>query len=204
MRTFIAVEIPHVLHRSIRQQQQRLEARLAVAHQGGCIQWTPPEKVHLTLRFLGETTEQQHQKLRFALNRLVNHYTPFGLSIAAAGGFPSMRTPNIIWLGLQGQTDILLPLQQEIEQLAQAAGFAAERKVFAPHLTIGRIRRSVERAQVKQIGQILTAYIQSTEAAPWPVADFTVQQIVHMQSQLQPAGAVYTVLQAFPLADQGE
>lgn len=198
LRTFIAIEVPQTIQVLIHQQQQWLETRLAAARQGGCITWTPPEKVHLTLRFLGETTDPQRQILTQTLVNLATQQTPFFLSIHEVGCFPQVRTPNIIWLGLQAAAEGLFPLQQQIEQLVQAAGFAAETKPFTPHLTIGRLRRPIARPQIKQIGQILAQARSDAASRSQHDRTFTVNQIVHIQSKLQPAGAVYTVLQTFP------
>lgn len=199
MRTFIAIELPPVLHPLVRQQQQQLDALLTAAHQGHSINWTPPEKVHLTLRFLGETTEQQRQVIHSALTALTAQQKPFPLSLGQVSCFPSLQAPNIVWLSLQDPANTLLPLQEAIEQMAQTAGFAAERKPFHPHLTIGRMKRSITRPQIKKIGQILAQQLLTLAPPPQPTSTFVVRAIIHMQSQLQPAGAIYTPIQIFNL-----
>lgn len=199
MRTFIAIELPPTIQQSIHQRQQQLEAQLAAAQLGRLIQWTPPSKVHLTLRFLGETTDQQCQFLQQALPPLMAKHKPFTLTLTQLGGFPRLSAPNIIWLGLQTTVETLLLLQQQIEQLVRTAGFAPETKAFTPHLTIGRLGRTVTRLQSKQVGQVLVDARQAPEKLPPHGMHFTVNAITHIQSQLHPSGAVYTALQAFPL-----
>ncbi|MEZ4725714.1 MAG: RNA 2',3'-cyclic phosphodiesterase [Caldilineaceae bacterium] len=197
MRTFIAIELPTVLHPLLRYHQQQLEALLAAADQAHTISWTPPEKVHLTLRFLGETNAQQRQLLQSALAQVTNHQAPFGLSIGKLGCFPNVHAPSIVWLAVQTEGETLLHLQTQVEQAVQRAGFAPERKPFRPHLTIGRMRRSLLRPQVKQIGRTLAQALSAVATPDLQDHSFVVKSMVHMESQLQPTGAVYTPLHYF-------
>lgn len=199
MRTFLAIEIPPAIQTIIRQAQQALEHRLTAAQQRQAIRWTAPAAVHLTLRFLGETTAEQQRLLQDALPRLVAGHSPFALSVQEIGYFPNVHAPNIVWLGLQPADQTLFQLQGQLEQAAQAVGFAAERKPFRPHLTIGRLRQSITQPQQRAIGQLLAGEPATPLNRP-PNSRFMVNSIVHMQSELEPTGARYTPLQIFKLA----
>ncbi len=159
--------------------------------------WTPPAKVHVTLRFLGETSDQQRQAMGCALNAISAAQKPFVLAIGATGCFPNRQTPNVVWLGIQAEDDALLILQQQVEAAAQGLGFAAETKPFTPHLTIGRLRRAGTRVQSKAIGNSLVQQLAANAPQQQIPANFVVSQIVHMQSQLQSTGSIYTPLQTF-------
>ena len=204
MRTFVAIPIPPPVQFFIAQKQQQLEALLTSAHLQQTIRWTPPASVHLTLRFLGETTEQQCQDLQTHLMRLTLAQSSFALSLQEVGGFPTLRAPAIVWLGLQSTAGALLLLQQQVEAAAQAVGFPAERKAFRPHLTLGRMGRQVASPQVRAIGQWLTQHLKTTSAPAQAGGTFVVDHLVHLQSQLQPAGPVYTPLQSFNFAQIGK
>lgn len=200
MRTFLAIEIPPPIHTLIRQTQQELETRLAAAHHGQTIRWTAPAAVHLTVRFLGESTDEQRRLLQGVLPRLATEQKPFTLTVQEVGCFPHVHAPTIIWLGLQPTDQTLFQFQAQIEQAAQAAGFAAERKPFRPHLTIGRMRHAIERSQQRAIGQILARGL-ATPPNRLLTGAFVVTSLVHMQSELEPAGARYTPLQLFKFSD---
>ena len=200
MRTFLAIEIPPAVHTVIRQTQQEIEMLLAAAHHGHAIRWTAPAAVHLTVRFLGETTEEQRRQLQEGCLRLAARQKPFTLTVQEAGCFPNVQAPNIIWLGLQPADQTLLQLQAKMEQVAQAVGFAAEPKPFRPHLTIGRLRHTIERPQQRAIGQILARELATIQPSHSPTTAFVVTSIVHMQSQLEPTGAHYIPLQLFKFA----
>ena len=204
MRTFIAIAIPTTLHALIRSQQQRLDGILDAAQQGHPISWTPPDKVHITLRFLGDTTPPQRDTLYRTLAALSVTHKPFDLSMAHIGCFPTWQRPNVIWLGIQDEENALRPLQQQIEQAAQAAGYVAEAKSFTPHVTIGRLRRSITRPQLQAIGQILAQNLARDASPPYPPARFPVDQFVYMQSELHATGARYTPLRVFKLAQPAQ
>ncbi len=60
MRTFLAIELPRSIQDQVQQLQQQVQGYLRRAQTADCIRWTPTEKIHLTLRFLGETNPAQH------------------------------------------------------------------------------------------------------------------------------------------------
>lgn len=197
MRTFLAIEMPTAAEIVIRQTQQALENLLATAQQQA-IRWTVPASVHLTLRFLGDTTDEQRRLLQTTLPPIVAEHQPFTLQLQGIGCFPNVKTPSIIWLGLQPADQTLFQLQAHLEKAAQSAGFAIERKPFRPHLTIGRMRQSITRAQQQAIGQLLARALAAAHHQPTP--SFVVTRVVHMRSELEPSGARYTPLQLFNLA----
>ncbi len=199
MRTFIAIAIPATCHALIHSQQQRLAGLLRTAQQGHPISWTPPDKVHITLRFLGDTAQSQRQTLQRALTTISAAHQPFALFLEQIGCFPAWQKPSVLWLGIRDEENALLPLQQQIEQAAQAAGFVAEPKSFTPHVTIGRLHRSIARPQRQAIGQILAQQLATDASPPYPSAHFQVEQLVHMQSELQATGTRYTPLRIFRL-----
>ncbi|MCE7986522.1 MAG: RNA 2',3'-cyclic phosphodiesterase [Caldilinea sp. CFX5] len=205
MRTFIAISLPAAVQSAIQQRQQQLETVLTTARLNRTVRWTPPAAVHVTLRFLGETSEAQRRDLQARLTRVTAHQQPFPLTLGELGCFPNLRAPAIVWLGLWSADETLNQLQQQIELAAQAAGFSAEHKPFRPHLTIGRMGRQVAPSQVRAIGQLFSQSLATTAADPSARAEtaritFVVDHIDHIQSQLQPAGSVYTPLHLFNFA----
>jgi 2'-5' RNA ligase len=76
-------------------------------------------------------------------------------------------------------------LQATVEAGARALGFKAEPRPFQPHLTLGRIN-----ALAASTKQTLSALLKTT-ALP-PVGSFVVNELILMQSDLKPTGAVYT------------
>lgn len=197
MRTFLAISIPSVVQASIRQQQQQLETQLTTAGFGRLVRWTPPTAVHLTLRFLGETTEEQRRELQPQLTHITANQPPFPLTLGEMGCFPNLKTPSIVWLSLQATDESLYRLQKQIEVAVQALRFPAEHKPFRPHLTIGRMGRQVTPPQVRAIGQLFAQHVATTVIPQSRRAEFVVDHLEFIQSQLQPTGPIYTPLQRF-------
>lgn len=202
MRTFLCIEMPPAIQTLVRQVQQAIETVLAAVQQDQTIRWTAPAAVHLTVRFLGETTKEQYQALQGPLAQLTGEQKPFGLTVQEIGCFPNTHAPTIVWLGLQPEGEALFHLQKQVEQAVQSVGFAAEPKPFRPHLTIGRLRHTIGRTQQRAIGQQLARVPALPTLAHASAPRFAVTRLVHMQSHLEPTGAHYTPLQVYKFAER--
>lgn len=197
LRTFIAIELPPAVKQQVQAQQRHLRQALDQAELGNLWRWTHADNLHLTLRFLGDTREDQRRTLEAALAAIAAAAARFHLRVQKLGAFPNLRKPNIIWLDFGGDLPLLDPLQAHIERAAQAAGFAAEARAFAPHLTIARAQKSAAPAALARAGELLRAEASAPPAAPAP---FLVDQIHLIRSDLRPSGPVYRSLAAFDLA----
>lgn len=178
MRLFVAIEIPEAIQTALAGMQQEL--RRAQAD----INWTKPENIHLTLRFLGEVEAGRVDALKRVCNETAARFRPFVLQMSGAGVFPNFRQPRVLWAGLSGETETAATLQKQLEAGLVASGFAREDKPFKPHLTIGRVKSP------KNAGQVAAL----TEIYEVPDCSFEVREIVLMRSELLPAGARYTPL----------
>ena len=197
MRTFIAIELPESVQQAIEARRSRLAATLREAGVTQGLRWVAPEKIHLTLRFLGDTTPAQRHTLHEQLSALAAHHAPFALTVAQLGCFPNLRRPSVIWLGVDGDGAALHALQSETERAAQTAGFHAESRAFSPHLTLARVDRTLPADSVRALSTALAQLDPGADATA--VASFAVTSFVHMQSVLKPTGAEYTVLARYAL-----
>ena len=196
MRTFIAIEFPTPIQQNLDQRSTVLRNDLRAQNAPSCLRWATVTNAHLTLRFLGETTKGQVQALATGLHTLAAAHRPFELTLGAVGGFPNLRQPRVLWLGIGGELAKLHALQAAIEQQVQRVGFTAEMRPFSPHITLVRAKREAERAQLHRIGQLVTADREMTTAVSWRATSF-----VHIQSELRPSGAIYTPLAHFRLGE---
>lgn len=203
MRTFVAVEVPETTRVRIVALQQRLEAEMAQAQVGGCIRWTAAANLHLTLRFLGDTTAEQVRQVQVALAAAATVSTPLALAVGGLGCFPHFRRPKIVWLALSGEVTPLTALQERCERAAHNAGFAPEERPFTPHLTIGRAQRNATPAQLQRCGECLQRLAPTWESSGAQAATCAVDRVVLMESDLHPSGPVYSPLGAYPLGKRG-
>lgn len=177
MRTFIAIEIPEETKRAMAEVQARLKVSGAEAN------WTRPEGIHLTLKFLNEVPEERIDEVRAALAQAVEGRGRFRLTVAGTGVFPHERNPRVIWVGISGELDKLRRLQVRVEEQMVRLGFQQEDRRFTPHLTLGRIKHLLLR------GSWMRA-LEGVKDITLP--GFEVTAISLMKSELMPTGAVYT------------
>lgn len=127
MRLFIAVAAD---------EETRAEAAAAVARlkaAPGDFRWVDPRDMHVTLRFLGETPEQELPRVQALMSAAAAQAKPFELSYGALGAFDVLEAPRVVWIGVVEGSALL-------EALANAVG-RDEPRPYSPHLTIGRNRR---------------------------------------------------------------
>jgi 2'-5' RNA ligase len=103
------------------------------------VRFVPRANLHLTLRFLGDRADPAYLvRLDAELAEIAARQSPFVIEAHGAGAFPNLARPTVLWIGLSGDEPIALA--RRVESAAVSAGFAAERRPYAAHLTIGRIR----------------------------------------------------------------
>lgn len=101
--------------------------------------WSRPENLHLTLRFLGETSRVVAEDVVAELSTLT--FRPFDLAYCAAGIFGDRKRARILWAGVAA-SDALNTLQRRVELAVQAAGCKPDGRKFAPHVTLARLRNA--------------------------------------------------------------
>lgn len=152
--------------------------------------WTPPERLHLTLRFLGDTPTEQIEPLRERLRAI--HVARFVLPVEGLGVFPPRGCPRVLWCGVGAGHPHLHQLRQRVDDAVLATGLDAELRTFVPHFTLARLG-TVSPAHV---AQWLRA--QRDFAAP----PFRADSFRLYASELRATGAVHTVLEEYPLLER--
>jgi 2'-5' RNA ligase len=197
LRTFIAVDPPPALQAAVAAEQARVQTLLDAAGLARALRWSPATNLHCTLRFLGDTTAAQVKRVTQALQALTHPMAAFDLTVGGLGAFPDARQPRVVWVGLGGDVAALTALQVQIEAAVQAAGFIAEPKPFAAHLTLARAAREIDRRTLQRVGDIIR---QAAATTPAELGRFPVDQVFYYKSDLQRGGSVYTPLASMPLA----
>ena len=185
IRCFIALNLPS----EIKGRLAELEARLKEARAD--VSWVKPENIHLTLKFLGGVEETRIPLVKRAIQEGLRGEGPLALTLAGLGVFPNPRSPRVVWVGVGGDTERLQNLQERLEQALGEVGFPREARPFSPHITLGRMRSRQGAASLME----LVGHLGANE-----VGSMKAESIELMRSQLHPAGAVYTILESFPLS----
>ncbi|MCS6885973.1 MAG: RNA 2',3'-cyclic phosphodiesterase [Acidobacteriota bacterium] len=175
MRAFVAIDLPDEL-------KQRLSGLRQLLDRGEPLAWIKPTGFHLTLHFLGEIEKTDIERVSNCMRVAAAGLGSFELVMAGLNAFPNLRAPKVVWAGVQDPTGKLDKLQKKLQGELESKGFRRENN-FVPHVTIARVKGSPVRATVKAI--------KSTKLEE---SVFWVNEIVLMQSKLEPGGSVYSRL----------
>ena len=180
LRAFVALEMPLAIQNALREISADLKEKL----NGLPLRWLPVENIHLTLKFLGEISENSLDSISALLEAQANTIQPFEIRLAGTGVFPNARRPNVVWVGMDAPEDLLL-LQQRIEMDLSRLGYPAEQRKFSPHLTLARVQRNAHPRDLEHIGDAIKLLKVVTSAAA------LVDKITLFSSELRSSGAVY-------------
>ncbi len=190
LRVFIAIELSSAL----RGQLAAVIARLTQTTPLRSVNWDRPEKIHLTLKFLGNIPADDVSHIKDALTTAARVVAPFSFAVTGMGCFPNLKQPRVVWAGVAaGDAPRVIELQKSVEAELAQLGYPREDRPFSPHITMGRVRREVRRAEAAKVGQAVRA-----EAAA-QFGSQSVTQIVLVKSDLQRGGSIYTRLFAADL-----
>ncbi len=183
LRLFIAIDTPPAIKPEIAAIRDRLKTSNAD------VKWEPDEKLHVTLKFFGETDDRLLPQIVSYSRRVGLASPPLSLKYKGVGCFPNQRTPKVIWVGLEDLTGLLSVLQNEIETVLIPLGFEREEKTFHAHVTLGRVKSNVG----------LQGLLRSMESITFESQPVVIQEISLIKSELRCSGSVYTTLETFPL-----
>ena len=190
IRTFVAIPFPQAVLDRLAAVQRRLD-RVVPSRS---VRWTRPESIHLTLRFLGDTSPEKLPNISDALAAATHSCPAFVLTVEGLGCFPNLVMPRIVWTGIEEPSGNLMALHSSIEGALESLGYPPEKRKFSPHLTLGRIRRGTTRTDTARVGEAVKET--RMDSLPWIVAG----HFSLIRSLLKPSGAEYSPLEEFPLA----
>lgn len=172
-RLFIAIDISEETRRKAKDCLQNLRQDFRDLRVG----WERAEKLHLTLKFLGDVDESQLNELIKSVEIVANQIEKFSIQILETGQFGK----RVLWLGVKDEAGNLLKIHELLETECEKIGFARETKNFNPHLTIARLREPNKSAL------LVKKHLQNKFEAE----EFEVSEIVIYESQLFPNGSKY-------------
>ena len=159
----------------------RVRAQRAAPH--ARITWIPPERMHLTLRFIGQADEALARAIEGALEPPIA-MPPFEVRLAGCGAFPPRGAPRVLWVGVASGRGELEALAREVSRRLEAAGVPPDGRSYRPHLTLARVR---EAAGLRS-GTLLA------DCADAPAGATRVEAITLYESRLSPHGPAYVPL----------
>ena len=184
VRCFVAIEIPEPIQALLKPVQTRLQSEVRKAS------WTKQGNFHLTLKFLGDVKTEAVDAISKTVQNVANTQKPFSIELGGIGAFPTLARPRVIWTGIKHGASTVSSLAKAVNRELKHLGFPTDNR-FHPHLTLGRLRTPVN---LKPLKSVLDKYDTIDGAI------VNVNEIIVMQSQLHPNGAIYTPLNVCPFS----
>ena len=185
MRLFAAIELPEDVRAALLSAAIDLRSRLGTLD----ARWVEPEKLHLTVRFIGHVDDDRAPALIDRIRRPIAE-APFDVHFSGCGAFPRSGAPRVIWVGITEGATPLVRIHQELNARLEPLGYTAERRPFSAHLTLARVR-SVKRS---------TSVRARVGAFPVPVLRCHVSHVTLFRSHLSPRGSRYEIVAVIPLS----
>jgi RNA 2',3'-cyclic 3'-phosphodiesterase len=143
----------------------------------------PPEKWHITLRFLGRVDQVTYERFLHGMAP-VTEVSRFPIRLGEVGAFPNPRNASVIWVGVERGGADLTGLAAVADGAATAAGVDPDDRPFRPHLSLSRVRPPVDATDLEGV----------RIDVGWICDRVTVYRSVH-----GPGGARYEPLETFEL-----
>lgn len=141
MRLFIAIDVGDAIAAEAGRVVEMLRRRAQTLAPRAHITWVTPERVHLTVRFIGQVDDSQASAIEAALTPAIA-VPPFDLHVTGLGTFPPRGAPRVLWAGIDGQIDALRAAEREVSDRLARLGIAREDRPYSPHLTLARVKEA--------------------------------------------------------------
>lgn len=191
MRLFVAVEIEPGVVEALAAGADELRRRAARATRAR-ITWVASDRLHITVRFIGEVDERQAHAIAAALAPAMPP-APFETAIEGVGTFPVHGPPRVLWAGVGRGADALAAAEGEVSTRLGRCGVAREARLYHPHVTLARVREP---------GGLRTAeWLSGVTGRRFGVS--RVNAITLFESRPSSQGHVYVPVQRAPLQEAG-
>ena len=174
MRVFVAVEISETY---VLDSIKKFQKEISISSKP-----VEPENLHFTLQFLGEISEESCEKIKQSLKTI--EFSSFKINFKGVGVFPNMRSPKVIWVGVDDiSAKKLENLAMKIKNTLNSLGYSPD-KTFKPHITIFRIKNKIE-----EMNNYIKKF-RNYELGSTLISDFKLKKSI-----LTPHGPIYSDLE---------
>ncbi len=153
------------------------------------IRWVEPDKFHVTLKFLGDTSDEAVSLVNNVIIDTLVSKRSFNIELIKTGIFGSRYDPRVIWFGIDNCIP-LVNIASELISNLHDAGFEKDRQNFVPHLTVGRVKKISDKLMFNNsIEKFRNSYFQSYE----------INEVLLLESVLSRKGPIYKVISSHKL-----
>ena len=157
----------------------------------------PPVRVpsqsglHLTVQFLGDTTDAQIPELSAMLDSIATDNATIRTSFVGLGVFPDRRRPAVVWAGLEQER--LSHVQFLVSEQTEMMGWVSEARAWRPHVTLARV--NPRRRVPAELDDLLDRHVTSD------FGEHRLHRIVLFESQRTSRGVRYHELHSVLLPE---
>jgi 2'-5' RNA ligase len=149
------------------------------------LRWSAPESWHITLQFLGSTTQEQYECVTGHLREL--RHPPIQIRLGALGTFDRA---GVLFVDIP-VTPQLGALQQAVTDATAPCGFTPEMRPYHPHITFARRKGKDGGRELRNL---------KLQIDPPPrFSSFTAESFVLYESIPRPEGSRYEIREQFSL-----
>jgi len=150
MRSFIAIELD----------QETKKKVLEIQNEFSQFPLTYPKKdyLHLTLTFMDNIHTENVNSIIQIIKSAARQTPCFYLKFSSLGAFPNLKLPKVVWIGLDGDLEILFNLEKRLNKPLKQQGFITETEKFIPHITFGRVKSFANKNIRKHLGEAIQRY----------------------------------------------
>ncbi|MFP3872750.1 MAG: RNA 2',3'-cyclic phosphodiesterase [Candidatus Natronoplasma sp.] len=170
---------------------------------GAPLNMVDPDKLHMTVKFLGDTEDEDIddivEKTEFALQ----DFEPFTLKVSGTGAFPHLGYMKVVWMDSQAVPDaphagttedddipFLTDMAHRVEEELVPLGFERDDREFSPHITVARVKGGKNKEQLRDV-------IENYDDTDFTT--FEVTELALKKSVLKKSGPEYHTLEKIPL-----
>lgn len=180
IRLFVALKIPEYI------KEQLLNICYELVPDATLYKWATKDKMHLTLKFVGEVEENLELPISTELD-FVKNYRSFDFKISRFGFFLRDKRPKILWAGLHTDESIF-KLVGELNKRMEIFNIEPEKRKFKSHLTLLRIKSKLDEN-----------FLSNFNNYQFDNLNFKANKIALVKSELSQAGAQYTEIKNYEL-----
>ena len=180
IRLFVALKIPETIKNEI------FKFCYSAVDNPDDYKWEAKDKIHLTLKFIGDVKEDLLPSIIEDL-KFVKNYSAFHCTISKFGFFFRDNQAKILWCNVETDDSIIF-LAEELNRRLEKFNIESEKRKFKGHLTLMRIKKPVSEK-----------FIKSFKEYSFDPIKFNTDEIELIKSELKPSGSEYKVLNIYEL-----
>ena len=192
LRAFLAVNLSVPATRAVADLGEAVRRELGENAQAMRVAWVPAANLHVTLKFLGWTSEEALEAVADRLRRELLRRPAVEVRARGLGVFPTATSPRVIWCGLEDLASGLGNLARDVDKWMSELGFIKEERPFRAHLTLGRVKEG--RASMEEL---IGKYAEKD------CGTSVIREVVVYESRLRAQGAEYVARARVPLGGGG-